>query len=405
MSVLLPTFMTHQTAEHVRDNDQTHLLSDASAVQLLGERPAGALQDGEPPLRIGILLPASFSLGNPANGVAEQARQQAAALERLGHCVIRLDPWQWQCEEELDVLQFYVGGLEHAHVTLERQLTKPGLLVFAPIIDSNQPFWAYRLAAEVGARLPRFFNVPGTFRQQALGSDVVICRSQHERERVVRGLGIPDAKVATVLNGCHAPQAVNSANVSAVKRAFGLPDEFILHVSAFTQERKNVIRLARATAELQLPLVIAGRATPGPVLDELDVITRQHPCMHVLGLVDAVTKEALYSLCKVFCLPSSHEGTGLAALEACVHGAALVITKNGGTRDYFLDHAEYVDPFELADIKAAILRAWHKPRSDTLQRHIVRNLSWDQSARSLAGVYERCLEHKSAHALRQLSKA
>ena len=119
-------------------------------------------------MRIGFLVPSSFSIGNPGNGIAEQARQQAAALERRGHTVLRLNPWEWQDERELDVLHFFVGGTQMAGITQGRQLTRPGLLVFAPIIDSNQSFRSYRLAARLGSLSPRFLTVPGAFRRQAL---------------------------------------------------------------------------------------------------------------------------------------------------------------------------------------------------------------------------------------------
>jgi glycosyltransferase involved in cell wall biosynthesis len=346
-------------------------------------------------MRIGFLVPSAFSIGNPGNGIAEQARQQAAALERRGHTVIRLNPWEWQDERELDVLHFFVGGFQMAGIGLHRQLTKPGLLVFAPIIDSNQSFFSYRMAARLGTLTPRLLSVPGAFRRQSLESDVVICRSRHEKDRLVQGLGIPADKVETVLNGCPLP-AVETTDPRELRASLDLPEEFVLHISAFTQERKNVVRLMQAVEQLGYPLVVAGKSTPGPVLDALKRKAARGK-LRVLGFVDAHTKAALYSLCRVFCLPSAHEGTGLVALEAAAHGAALVITKNGGPPDYFLDHAEYVDPFDVQDIKQALARAWNKPRSDVLKRHIESNLTWDHSAQTLENVYRKHLSRKALH--------
>lgn len=345
-------------------------------------------------MRIGFLLPASFAVGTRGNGIAEQARRQAEALENLGHEVIRLDPWKWHDERELDVLHFYLGGPSMAGVE-SRNLSKPGLLVFSPIIDSNQSFAAYRFAAALGGISSRFATIPGMLRRQALASDVVVCRSTHESQRLARGLGISPGKIAMVLNGCPAKSGRPEPEVlDAVRERLRLPQDFLLHISAFTQERKNVLRLVKATQPLGYPLVIAGTSRPGPVLTELEEHARGNDQLRILGFVDEATKAALYSLCRVFCLPSTHEGTGLVALEAGAAGANLVITRNGGPPDYFLDYVEYVDPGSVQSIRDGISRAWRTPRNDRLQRHIAERLTWAQSGRCLERLYSTRLEQK-----------
>jgi glycosyltransferase involved in cell wall biosynthesis len=345
-------------------------------------------------MRIGLLLPANFAVGTRGNGIVEQARRQAEALEELGHTVIRLDPWKWQDERQLDVLHFFLGGPSMVGVVESRNLSKPGLLVFSPIIDSNQSFAAYRFAAALGGISNRFSTVPGLLRRQALASDVVVCRSTHEMQRVARGLGISPNKIAMVLNGCP-PTTTALGDSHAVRERLGLPQDFVLHISAFTQERKNVLRLLEATERLRYPLVIAGTSKPGPILAEIERRARASDRIRILGFVDEPTKAALYSLCRVFCLPSTHEGTGLVALEAGATGANLVVTRNGGPPDYFLDDAEYVNPKRTRSIQDGLSRAWHAPRNAKLQRHIVGRLSWAESARCLERLYSSRLGSKA----------
>jgi glycosyltransferase involved in cell wall biosynthesis len=345
-------------------------------------------------MRIGFLLPTSFAVGTRASGIVEQARRQAEALESLGHTVVRLNPWEWQDERQLDVLHFYLGGPSMSGAVEHRNLSKPGVLVFAPIIDSNQSFAAYRTAAALGGLSERFSTVPGLLRRQALASDVVVCRSTHEVQRVSRGLSIPSGKIAVVLNGCP-PNAQTAHAAGEIRDRLQLPSEFVLHISAFTQERKNVLKLIEATRRLGFPLVIAGTAKPGPVSTEIERLARRDDRLRILGFIDEPTKAALYSLCRVFCLPSIHEGTGLAALEAGAAGASVVITRNGGAHDYFLDHAAYVDPRSVQSIHDGVAKAWHAPRSDQLRQHIAQHLSWLESGKSLERVYLTHLEHKS----------
>jgi glycosyltransferase involved in cell wall biosynthesis len=346
-------------------------------------------------MRIGFLLPTSFALSTRGNGIAEQARRQAEALEQLGHQVIRLNPWEWQDERELDVLHFFLGGHTMANAVESRNLCKPGVLVFSPIIDSNQPFISYRLAAALGSGFSRLTTVPGLLRRQARVSDVVVCRSTHEILRLSRGLGIPSDKLVMVLNGCPPPAAPLPADQAVLRQKLQLPQDFVLHISAFTQGRKNVLRLLDATERLGYPLVIAGTPQPGPIMTELERRARGSDRLRIMGFVDEPTKAALYSLCRVFCLPSVHEGTGLVALEAGAAGANLVITRNGGPPDYFLNYAEYVDPHSARSIQEGIARAWRAPRNQNLRQHIVEQLSWTQSGRSLERLYTERLADKT----------
>ena len=261
-------------------------------------------------------------------------------------------------------------------------------LVFAPIIDSNEPHYRYRLAARLGTIFPRIFTVPGELHRQAVGSDLVICRSEYEKLRVIRGLGVQPAKVRVVYNGVNPPAPVETAPVLA---RLNLPNEFVLHVSVYTSTRKNVMRLLEAIGPTGIPLVIAGTARQEPILKHIQEISRKFTNIRLLGFLPLEDLSALYGTCKVFCLPSIHEGTGLAALEAAAHGAAVVITQNGGTRDYFSDLAYYVNPVDVTDIRTAVLAAWAAPRTDALRRYVLTNLTWEQSARGLITAYQEIL--------------
>ena len=137
-----------------------------------------------------------------------------------------------------------------------------------------------------------------------------------------------------------------------------------------------------------LPLIIAGTADDAGEDARLKALAARHRGIRFLGYVDAATRDALYALARVFCLPSLHEGTGLAALEAAAHGAAVVITDRGGPRDYFGELAHYVRAGETDSIRTALETAWQAPRSNRLRDHVVNHLSWRQSAKALLDVYQ-----------------
>jgi glycosyltransferase involved in cell wall biosynthesis len=342
-------------------------------------------------MKIGFLLPANFALDSPGNGVRRQAIYQAEALRRAGHQVEQMYAWQHYPLEEFDVIQFFSGGFPHFWIE-RTALPNRALLVFAPIIDSNEPNWRYRLASAIRGGWTKVYSIPGVLRSQAEGAGLVVCRSQSERARVISGLRTPASKAEVVLNGVSAPVSIDAAEA---RRKFGLPAEFALHVSIYTQERKNAVRLVEAIGPTGIPLVLAGTATPGPVLDRLKALAERYRNVTMLGFLDAKDLASMYAACKLFCLPSEHEGTGLAALEAASYGARVVITRNGGTADYFRDFAKYVDPLSVTDIRAAIERAWNRPASDALRQHVVQNLTWDQSACQLVTAYRRHIKAKA----------
>ena len=188
-----------------------------------------------------------------------------------------------------------------------------------------------------------------------------------------------------MLNGVDPPPP---ADGDRARRSFGIEGDFLLHVGAFTQSRKNAVRLAEAAIEAELPLVVAGRSDPGPIRRRLDELAeRSGGRLRILEFLERQDLEDLYAACRVFCLPSVHEGTGLVALEAAAHGAGVVVTRHGGPPDYFGSDARYVDPSSRDDIVRALREAWEDPRGESLRRHVA-SLTWEASARSLVEAFE-----------------
>ncbi|MEM9347279.1 MAG: glycosyltransferase family 4 protein [Planctomycetota bacterium] len=336
-------------------------------------------------MRIGFILPANYALSGGGQGVRVQALCQAEALRKRGYEVLLMNPWEPFTGEPLDVIQYFQGGF--AHFWIDKSIKhRAKLSVFAPIIDTNESNRRYRLAARLGNLTGKFFTVPGVFQDQAQSADLVVVRSSHERDRIVQGLGIDPNKVEIVLNGVTPPPSTTD---KLARRTLELPDEYILHVSAHTQQRKNVVRMIEAIGPTGKPLVIAGTAVPGPILDRIKALSKQYGNITLLGFLDRDVLESLYAGCRVFCLPSINEGTGLVALEASVHGAGVVITKCGGPPDYFGEHGYLVDPYDVESIRSGLMKAWNEPGGEALCKHVVENLTWEQSAMALAKAYQK----------------
>lgn len=337
-------------------------------------------------MRIGFLLPANHALDGVSNGVRSQAIGQAQGLRRLGHEVVFLEPWNITDVATLDCVHFFQGG--GAHYLIESKRPFPlKMLTFAPQIDTREPIWKYRLAAEAGRLLPRFFTIPRIFQDQCRGSDAVMARSADDHERIVRGLGIDPRKVEIVLNGIDPPPA--DADPALARGKFNLPGQYALHVGQYCTPNKNAVRLCEAVGPTGIPLVLAGPTQPGRILDRLRELSKRFSSIILLEFLERPVLQSLYAGCRVLCLPSMHEGTGLVALEAAVYGAEIVITDRGGPPDYFLHWGHYCDPLSVESIRAAFLEAWKQPPRTGLRDHILNNLTWDHSATALLRAIEK----------------
>jgi len=93
----------------------------------------------------------------------------------------------------------------------------------------------------------------------------------------------------------------------------------------------------------------------------------------------------------VFALPSLFETPGIAALEAGLAGARIVITPHGGTREYFGDKAIYVDPYSVHAIRRGLQDAFAHAPSEDLSHHIAARYLWKHVASRTRDIYNRGL--------------
>jgi len=98
-----------------------------------------------------------------------------------------------------------------------------------------------------------------------------------------------------------------------------------------------------------------------------------------------------YAASKVFALPSWLETPGLAALEAAVAGANIVITSKGCTKEYFDKYAWYVDPANVESIKTALIKAYHSNRKPELRERILLKYTWNRVATETLKAYTKVL--------------
>jgi glycosyltransferase involved in cell wall biosynthesis len=199
------------------------------------------------------------------------------------------------------------------------------------------------------------FAVPRVVRAAAR----VIAVSEFTKRELVELLGVPEGKIRVV------PNAVEDVFTPDGPRAEG---DYVLAVGTL-EPRKN---LARIAAAVDGELRVVGARGWGGVDPPRDVTW--------LGEVSDEELARLYRGARCLVYASLYEGFGLPVAEALACGCPVVTTEGSAMAEIAGPDAAYVDPRDVASIRAGIGRAVAAP-----PRRIA---AWPDVARSTRAVYE-----------------
>jgi len=313
-------------------------------------------------------------------------------LEKANVPVKLFDMWQDRIKPG-DIFHVF-GSVKEALGMMQTAKSKGAKIVHCPIIWYNWqsslavPYPAKeRLMAVVRQAAKSFFSaIPSERRSMMCLADRVLGGSQAEAEQIHRYFLIPRDKTRVVTYGVDA--LYEQGNRSLFEEQFKLKD-FILMVGRI-EPRKNQLKLIRALKGSGKDLVIAG----SPVSwhnDYYEKCQRESDSrVHWIGPLekDSALLRAAYAACNVFVLPSWFETPGLAAMEAALAGAKVVITREGATQEYFGREAAYVNPASEKDIRDKVLSACAAIKTDGLQRRMREKFLWADSAQQNLRVYQ-----------------
>jgi glycosyltransferase involved in cell wall biosynthesis len=174
----------------------------------------------------------------------------------------------------------------------------------------------------------------------------------------------------------------------SLKKKYNLPPDFILCVGRI-EYRKNQVKLLKAAAKIGIKVVLVGKVSQ----QEKKYYNRlkDYNFIH-LPVLSQSELFGLYSGCKAHVLPSWFETPGLVSLEAAYHGAQIVTTDRGCTKEYFRDYAYYCDPEKTESIERAILDSLNEPKEMKNFKDIINNnYTWEIAAQKTLMAYESIL--------------
>ncbi|HEX6537890.1 MAG TPA: glycosyltransferase family 1 protein [Candidatus Dormibacteraeota bacterium] len=225
----------------------------------------------------------------------------------------------------------------------------------------------------------------------------IIAVSRASANEAVATLGLRRERVRVVPEGVSPDFSATASGLDReVLRELGLaPGGYILWAGSLRRHdpRKGLDVLVDAVARLGgdgLPLALAGSA--GAEADRLLDVAARRGCRLVLcGRRADSELAALYRNAAVFALASTHEGFGLAALEAMACGAPVVATAVGNLPDLCGDAALLVPSGDAAVIASALRAVLGVGRRAAAMRRAgverAAGFTWDRAARETVGVY------------------
>lgn len=293
-----------------------------------------------------------------------------AALERRGVRVLLFDQWRPQFSEA-DIVHYF--STQGAVAPFFGCVRKHGLpLLVSPIIWLGENKYDYDLHG-IG------FVVANC--------DLVLPNSRSEGVLLAGYYGLGEERFEPVVNGVD-EIFFTPADPGLFRANFGIDGPFLLCM-ANIEPRKNQRRLIEASRDCGMTLVLAGRIRDMAYWQQcLEVM---HDGVRYVGPLEHASElhRSAYAACRAFVLPTLLETPGLAALEAAAQGVPICITREGCTREYFAEHAAYVDPESVASIRAGMQAVMHGARSAALRNFVREHFTWDRAAEQLESVYRR----------------
>ncbi|MEX0609093.1 MAG: glycosyltransferase family 4 protein [Balneolaceae bacterium] len=342
-------------------------------------------------MKVGYIAPTSIAAVN--GGVRTQALNTIEHVKQLDVETVLLSSWSKIEEEKLDLIHIFAATIEN--VGISDSLKSLGIpSVLSPVFYSNHKasFIKTALAFEkvgrlFGSGIRSDFSIKNQLCHQA---DLLLPNTTEEAKIIEDSFGIPPAKIHVIPNGVE--ERFSSADKHLFVDKFGIQD-FVLFVGQAGAPRKNIIKLLEAAPQFDVPVVIIGTLYDDSYGDKCRVLAENAGNVHFIDSLEHNSDllASAYAACQVFALPSFYETPGIAALEAGLAGAKIVITKNGGTKEYFQNYAEFVDPDSQQSVLEGIQSALKKEKSDKLKQHILKNFTWQKVARKTTELYKSLL--------------
>lgn len=317
------------------------------------------------------------------------------ALEEMGVDVKLFDMWDFNLKlTKDDLVHIFLANISTYSLAINLKLYG-AKYVINPIIFSNHPAWKIKLYRNLEKPLNKFFiRSISDYKIISLicnSAERVLPNTIDEGNLLVEGMNVNRDKIQVIHNGVE--KRFTEADASLFQKKYGLKD-FILYVGHLGPDRKNGKNIIKALQQIDHPAVIIADMLHN---EEGEWCRKEIEKSKNIKLIEWMNHDdplfsSAYAACHTFILPTKYETPGRAALEAGLAGANIVITPNGGTKEYFAQHAEYPNPNSVESIITAIKISLDKKKTDELKKQILKNFIWEVITQKTADMYKQIIK-------------
>jgi glycosyltransferase involved in cell wall biosynthesis len=232
-------------------------------------------------------------------------------------------------------------------------------------------------------------------------AQAIIAVSHSTKRDIVTHYGIDPGKIHVVHEAAaEIFQPPPAAQIDAVRRKYGLPEQFLIHLSTI-EPRKNLFRLVEALKIVrrehpQLALVLAG--AKGWLMDDFFAqiaADGMQDAVQLLGWVPDEDLPAVLAAADLAVQPSLYEGFGLPLLEHMASGQVVAASNRSSHPEIGGEAVAFFDPENSAEMAAVIARLLTDREEHAHRRALglaqAQKFSWRQTAEETLQVYAKVL--------------
>ena len=199
------------------------------------------------------------------------------------------------------------------------------------------------------------------FKKAILQADLIIAISEQTKRDIIQFLEVPGEKIKVVYQGCHQnfKERQTTEFLDQTREKFNLPERFILNVGTI-EKRKNLLNIAKALKDTEIPLVVIGKKTK--YFQKVKKYLSKNKFENKVQFLENVSMKelaAIYKLADIFIYPSYFEGFGIPVIEALFSGTPVITSNVSSLPEAGGESSLYVNPANYEDIKAKILFLWN----------------------------------------------